>query len=47
MLKLSEVISLGSSGLVVKDSMLGMEVPGSNSIKFFFDIFCTPFFILW
>ena len=23
--------------------VLGMEVPGSNSGKFFFDIFCTPF----
>ena len=22
---------------------LGMEVPGSNSGKFFFDIFCTPY----
>ena len=24
--------------------VLGMEVPGSNSGKFFFDIFCTPFY---
>ena len=23
--------------------VLGMEAPGSNSGKFFFDIFCTPF----
>ena len=23
--------------------VLGMEVPGSNSGMFFFDIFCTPF----
>ena len=23
--------------------VLGMEVPGSNSGKFFSDIFCTPF----
>ena len=23
--------------------VVGMEVPGSNSSKFFFDIFCTPF----
>ena len=23
--------------------VLGVEVPGSNSGKFFFDIFCTPF----
>ena len=24
--------------------VLGVEVPGSNSGKFFFDIFCTPFY---
>ena len=24
--------------------VLGMEVPGSNSGKVFFDIFCTPFY---
>ena len=41
--KLSEVISQGSSGSVVKDEVLGMEVPGSNSGKFFSNIFCAPF----
>ena len=25
--------------------VLGMEVPGSNSGKFFSDIFCTPFLL--
>ena len=24
--------------------VLGMKVPGSNSGKFFLDIFCTPFY---
>ena len=27
----------------LKMQVLGMEVPGSNSGKFFFDIFYTPF----
>ena len=26
--------------------VLGMEVPGSNSGKLFFDIFCSPFYLV-
>ena len=42
--KLSEVISQGSSGSVVKDAGLGMEVPGSNSGELFFSTFFTHLF---
>ena len=44
--KLSEVISQDSSGSVVKDAgvTVGMEVPGSNSVKFFSTFFAQLFY---
>ena len=42
--KLSEVISQGSSGSVVKGAGVRMEVPGSNSGKFFLTFFAHLFY---
>ena len=44
--KLSEMISQGSSGLVVKDASVRYGGPWFKLQQFFFDILCTLFFTL-